>query len=168
MSMAMALDDYFRGERDLGVALAFTGAALGVAAGWVWRTQSGAFAWGLVVPLVLATLAFAGGGRALAMRSAKQRVAFAQQLAGAPEAFVPTELERMAKVNALWPRAKTVWSVVILVSLVLLMLVKHEAAHGVGLVLLLVCTMLFFVDVFGERRAKPYTQALQTFVAPTS
>jgi hypothetical protein len=40
------------------------------------------------------------------------------------------------------------------------MAVKRDWAHGVGLGLLLLATVLFFVDVFGERRAAVYFAAL--------
>jgi hypothetical protein len=51
--------------------------------------------------------------------------------------------------------------VLIVVALGLLMGVRRDWASGLGLALLLLSTTLFFVDVFGERRAQPYTEALR-------
>lgn len=154
------LDSYFRAERDLGLALALVGLCCLAAAVWVWRTQEGGFAWGLLVPIGVVGLAFAGGGGFLAQRSAKQQVDLAAQLSSAPQAFFAEELPRMEKVNQLWPRAKLAWTVAIVAALVLLMVVKRDWAHGLGLGLLLLATVLFFVDVFGERRAAVYFAAL--------
>lgn len=53
----------------------------------------------------------------------------------------------------------------IVVALVLLMGVRKDWASGLGLALLLVSTTLFFVDVFGERRAQVYTNALLSVAA---
>jgi len=155
-----ALDVYFRGERDLGLALAVAGVVLAIGCFWVWRTQAGGFAWGLLVPLILGAASLGAGGTFLAVRSANQRVDFAARLATDPKALVAAEIPRMEKVNQLWPRAKIAWTVVILTALVLLMAVKRDWSSGVGLGLLLLSTCLFFVDVFAERRAEPYTAAL--------
>ena len=158
--LTTALDLYFRAERDLGVALAIVGLGCLAGAAWVWRTQTGGFAWGLLLPLGLVGLAFAGGGGFLAQRSAAQQVDLAAQLQSAPQAYFAAEVPRMEKVMQLWPRAKAVWTVAIISALVLLMVVKRDWAHGLGLGLLLLATVLFFVDVFGERRAAVYSDAI--------
>ncbi len=155
-----ALDTYFRAERDLGLALAVVGLGCAAFALWVWRTQAGGFAWGLLAPVALVGLAFLGGGGFLAQRSARQQVELAAQFQTAPAAFFAAEVPRMEKVNQIWPRAKAVWTVAIVAALVLLMAVKRDWAHGLGLGLLLLATVLFFVDVFGERRAAVYFAAL--------
>lgn len=165
MSFVEILQEYFRGERQTGIALAVAGVGLLGGAFWVLRTQSGAFAWALLVPLALAGLAFAGGGAALAVRSDRQITELAARYEKDPGALVAEEVPRMAKVNANWPRVKAVWTVVILVSLVLLMAVRREWASGLGLALLLVSTILFFTDVFASRRAEPYTGALKRAAA---
>lgn len=159
-TLPAALDVYFRGERDLGAALAVAGVVLAIGCFWVWRTQEGSFAWGLLVPLVLGAVGFGAGGVFLAMRSDKQRVDLGAQVSADPKTLVTTEIPRMEKVNQIWPRAKIAWTVIILASLVLLMAVKRDWSTGVGLGLLLLATFLFFVDVFAERRAEPYTAAL--------
>lgn len=161
MSFVDVLQEYFRGEKQVGVMLAVVGAAFLAGAVWVFRTQAGGFAWGLAVPLVLVGLAFGGGGTFLALRSDRQITELSARYQSEPDAFLADEVPRMERVNANWPRVKIAWTAVITVALVLLMAVRRDWASGVGLALLLVMTVLFFTDVFAERRAAVYTRALE-------
>lgn len=160
MELGAAMTTYFQGEERLGIALAVVGVALGAGALWVWRTQSGPFAAWLAVPAVVLALGFTGGGVYLAVRTQKQVAELTAQLEADRPALVAAESARMAKVNANWILAKSMWTGVIAGALVLLMVVRREWAAGLGLALLLAATVLFFVDVFAERRAGPYTVAL--------
>jgi len=155
------LQEYFEGEKQLGVGMAVLGVAVLAAAFWVWRTQSGAFGGWLLVPLALMGVGFGAGGTALAMKTQAQVARLTAQLASEPGALVSAEVTRMARVNANWPRVKVAWSVVTAVALVLLLAMHREWASGLGLALMLLATTLFFVDVFAERRAAPYTAALE-------
>lgn len=161
MNLTESLQTYFRGEQQLGIALAVFGVLALAAAFWVWRTQTGAFAWWLVVPLAIMGLGTGAGGTALAVKTRSQVASLTAQLQTAPEALVTAEVSRMARVNANWPRLKVAWSIVIVAALALLLLVRREWASALGLSLLLLSTTLFFVDVFAERRATGYTTALQ-------
>lgn len=161
MSIAEALQSYFRAERDLGLALAVVGLLFIAGAIWVHRTQTGAFAWGLLVPAAVVGLAFGLGGVFLAHRSHGQVTSLAEQAERAPAAFLAVEVPRMERVNANWPRVKRVWTVGLLVALLLLQVVRREWATGLGLALLATLGVLFFVDVFAERRAEVYTEALR-------
>lgn len=58
MTFVDVMQEYFRGEKELGVLLVVVGVGLLAGAAWAFRTQSGGFAWGLVVPLVLVGLAY--------------------------------------------------------------------------------------------------------------
>lgn len=165
MELTSVLRDYFGGERQLGVGLVVFGMlALGGAV-WVWRTQAGAFAVWLLVPLIAAAAVFGVGGTVLAVRSQAQIVALTAQLETKPDKVIAAETVRMATVNANWPRLKAIWAVVTIVALVLLLAVRREWASGFGLALLLLATTLFFVDVFAERRAAAYTTALASSAA---
>lgn len=165
MSFVEILQEYFRGEKQAGIALAVVGIGLLAGAAWVYRTQPGAFAWTLVIPLLLFGLAFGGGGAFLAVRSDRQITELAARYEQDPRALVAEEVPRMAKVNANWPRLKVAWTVLIIVALVLLMAVRRDWSMGLGLSLLLLSTILFFTDVFAERRAEPYTKALEQAAA---
>ena len=85
-----------------------------------------------------------------------------------PAELAATEGERMAKVNANWPRLKIAWAVIGILAMGMMLFVKQGWAEGLGLGLMLIVTLLFFVDVFGERRAVPYTDALEGLSAPES
>lgn len=161
MPIVEALQSYFRAERDLGLALAVVGLLFLAGAVWVHRTQSGGFAWGLLVPAAVVGLAFSLGGVFLAQRSHGQITSLAEQAERAPATFLADEVPRMERVNANWPRVKMVWTVGLLVALLLLQVVRREWATGLGLALLATLGVLFFVDVFAERRAEAYTEALR-------
>jgi hypothetical protein len=160
MSFTEILQEYFRGERQTGCGLAVVGVGLLAGALWVFRTQTGGFAWGLLAPLAFVGLAFGGGGTFLALRSDKQITELAARYERDPATLLAEEVPRMERVNANWPRLKIAWTVVIGVALTLLVVVRRDWASGLGLALLLVATILLFLDVFAERRAILYTHAL--------
>lgn len=151
---------YFRGERSAGIVLGVAGVALCAFSVWIWRTQSGGFAWGLLVPLALVGLVGLAGGPLFVWKTARQVGELDAAYRADAEGTIASERTRMARVDANWPRLKIGWSVIALAALVLLMLVKRDWATGLGLALMLIATLLFFVDVFAERRAVPYTDAL--------
>jgi hypothetical protein len=161
MSLADVMQEYFRGERQLGLGLAGLGLALGVAAVWVWRTQKGTFGSWLWVAGALLSLVLVSGGVALALRTGRQVADLTEQLERDSEAMVAAERARMASVNANWPRLKLGWGALTLVALVLLLVLHREWSTALGLTLMFVATTLFFVDVFAQRRAGVYTQALE-------
>ncbi|MBL8951675.1 MAG: hypothetical protein JNK82_12915 [Myxococcaceae bacterium] len=160
-TLTEAVHEYFRGEKNLGVALAVYGVFLLGVAVWVWRTQDGAFATALLVPLAVLGLGFAGGGSFLAVKTGSQVEKLEADLKAGEKPALDVELARMAKVNANWPKAKLAWGVVTVVALVLLLAVKRDWASGLGLALLFMTTALMATDVFAERRAQPYTRALE-------
>ncbi|MGH9116527.1 MAG: hypothetical protein ACRD0A_01200 [Acidimicrobiales bacterium] len=166
MNLTQTLQGYFQGEKQLGIGLAVFGVLALGAAVWVWRTQAGAFALWLLVPLVLIGAGLGIAGTVLATKSQSTIVTFTAQLQTEPDKLIAAETERMAKVNASWPRLKMVWAAVTLVALFLLLAMRKEWASAFGLSLLLTATTLFFVDVFAERRATVYTAAL-TASAPS-
>lgn len=160
-NLTESLQTYFRGELLVGIGLTVVGVLVLVAAFWLWRTQSGAFAWWLVVPLTVMGLGAGAGGAVFAVKTQAQVARLVTQLETEPQALVAAELSRMEGVNANWPRVKIAWSIVIVVALVLLLFVHREWASALGLCLLLMTTTLFFTDVFAERRAAIYTSALE-------
>lgn len=160
MELSEAMQIYFRGEKHTGLTMVAVGIALMAFAFWVWRTQSGAFAWWLLTPLAVVGLGAAIGGVVFALKTDAQVADLLARLADDPAALVASESARMVKVNANWPRLKLAWGVIAIGALVLLLAVKREWATGLGLALVLLVAVLFFMDVFAERRAVPYTEAL--------
>lgn len=161
MELLETMQTYFRGERHVAFFLVGLGVALAAFAAWVWRTQSGPFAWWLLTPLALVGIGAAIGGTVFALKTERQVAELTSQLESDREATVAAERARMEKVNANWPRLKLAWGAVTLVALVLLLAVKRDWSTGLGLALMLLIAVLFCVDVFAERRAAPYTEALE-------
>jgi hypothetical protein len=165
MSFLDAMHAYFRGEKQAGIALAVIGIALCAFAFWVWRTQTGSFAWGLIIPLSLIAIGGAIGGTVLALKTDGQVAAIEAGYREDAGALREREAVRMQRVNANWPRLKIAWGAIALVALGLLLATNREWAHGLGLALIFATALLFFVDVFAERRAQPYTEALDALRA---
>ena len=157
---------YFRGERieslyfivPIGIAMvAFAGVTL--------RAERGGFAWGLAVPLVLFGVFAIGIGAAVGLRTAGQVADVEAAFQNDPGAMVAEELPRMQKVNDNWPMYIGMWTTLVLVGLGLRFGLKSDWAHGVGPAIILIGAMGFLIDGFAERRARPYTEALQILAA---
>ena len=157
---------YFRGERvealyfivPIGVLmLAFAAVTL--------RAERGGFAWGLSIPLVVFGLFAIGVGAAVGLRTAGQVEAIESEFEREPGAMLANELPRMQKVNANWPIYIGMWTSMLLVGLGLRFGLKADWAHGVGPALILIGAMGFLIDGFAERRARPYTAALEALAA---
>jgi hypothetical protein len=154
---------YFRGERlealyfivPIGIAmLAFAGVAL--------RAERGGFAWGLAIPLLVFGLAAIGTGAAVGLRTSGQVAEIESGYQSDPSAMLSSELPRMQKVNDNWPVYLGTWTVLLLIGLGLRFGLKADWAHGLGPALILIGALGFLIDGFAERRARPYTQALET------
>jgi len=157
---------YFRGERiealyfivPIGVLmLAFAAVTL--------RAERGGFAWGLAIPLVVFGLVAIGVGAAVGLRTTGQVQEIESELRREPGAMLANELPRMHKVNANWPILMGMWTALVLVGLGLRFGLKADWAHGVGPALILIGAMGFLIDGFAERRARPYTAALEALAA---
>lgn len=159
MELHEAIDLYFRGEKATGIGGAVIGAVLLAAAFAVYRMHAGGFGAALAIPLVLLGLAAVVGGSVLAGKTGPQVAALHASIDGEG---LSAERARMERVNANWPRFKIAWTTLSLTALLLLWAVRRDWAQGLGLALLLVGCLGFFVDVFAERRAHVYTDVLRT------
>jgi hypothetical protein len=158
VALVPLLEQYFRGERAIGLLFFAIGLLALFFAFWTWRSAGGAFGAALAVPVLVVALAGAIGGPMLVIRTDRQvRELTALDAARIREIEVP----RMAKVNANWPRLKLGWCALLMIGMVLLMVVKREWAVGLGLGLILMGSLGFTIDVFAERRAETYTRALE-------
>jgi len=79
--------------------------------------------------------------------------------------MVAEELPRMQKVNDNWPMYIGTWTTLVLVGLGLRFGLKADWAHGVGPAIILIAALGFLIDGFAERRARPYTEALEALAA---
>jgi hypothetical protein len=157
---------YFRGERieslyfivPIGLALvAFAVVTL--------RAERGGFAWGLAVPLALFGIVAIGIGAAVGLRTAGQVAGIEAGFQSDPAAMVAEELPRMQKVNDSWPVYIGMWATLVIVGLGLRFGLKADWAHGVGPAFILIAALGFLIDGFAERRARPYTEALEALAA---
>jgi hypothetical protein len=157
---------YFRGERieslyfivPIGIAMvAFAAVTL--------RAERGGFAWGLAVPLVLFGVFAIGIGAAVGLRTTAQVAELEAGFQSDPGAMVAEELPRMHNVNDNWPIYIGMWTTLVLVGLGLRFGLKADWAHGVGPAIILIGAMGFLIDGFAERRARPYTEALEALAA---
>ena len=106
-----------------------------------------------------------GVGAAVGLRTTGQVQEIESELRREPGAMLANELPRMHKVNANWPILMGMWTALVLVGLGLRFGLKADWAHGVGPALILIGAMGFLIDGFAERRARPYTAALEALAA---
>ncbi len=162
MTFLEQMQSYFRGERI--EALFFIAPAaliLFVLAGAALKSEGGAFGIGLAAPLVLFGLVALGTGLTVGFRTPAQVAAIEAEVATNPTAMLERELPRMRKVNANWPVLLGTWAALVVIGLALRFGLKSDWAHGVGPGLILVGAAGFLIDGFAERRARPYTAALE-------
>ncbi|RLB44086.1 MAG: hypothetical protein DRH30_02205 [Deltaproteobacteria bacterium] len=166
MPFLNVMHDYFRGERieslyfivPIGIAMvAFAAVTL--------RAERGGFAWGLAVPLVLFGVFAIGIGAAVGLRTTGQVAELEAGFQSDRGAMVAEELPRMQKVNDNWPLYIGMWTTLVLVGLGLRFGLKADWAHGLGPAIILIGAMGFLIDGFAERRARPYTDALEVLAA---
>ncbi|MCA2981926.1 MAG: hypothetical protein INH41_24210 [Myxococcaceae bacterium] len=167
MAFVEQMQDYFRGERIEALFFIVPAAlVLFVLAAAALKSEGGAFGVAMAVPMVLFGLVALGTGLGVGLRTPGQVAALEKAYAASPQAMAAEELPRMQKVNAAWPVYLGVWTAAVVVGLALRFLVKADWAHGLGPGLIIVGAMGFLIDGFAERRARPYTQALEALVAP--
>ena len=166
MSFLEIMHAYFRGERI--EALYFivpTGLAMLALAAVALRAERGGFAWGLAVPLALCGVLLIGVGAAVGFRAAGQTTAIESGFQNDPVAMLSEELPRMQKVNENWPVYVGIWTTLVIAGLALRFGLKADWAHGLGPALILIGAVGFLIDGFAERRARPYTEALEVLAA---
>jgi hypothetical protein len=166
MPFLQTMQTYFRGERL--EALFYIGPAgliLWVLAATALKTDRGGFGWGLAVPWILFGLLLVGVGAGVGIRTPSQVDELEKSYAASPKAMVEKELPRMQQVNRMWPIYLSVWAGLVIIGTILRFALKADWAHGVGPALVLVGAFGYLIDGFAERRARPYTAALETLAA---
>jgi hypothetical protein len=156
------MHEYFRGERIEAFAFIVpTGLVLLLLAGVALRVERGGFAVGLAVPLVVFGLALIATGATVGSRTPAQVATLESRYEASTKAMVDDELRRMRQVNRNWPIYLRAYVVFVLLGLALRFLVDAEWARGVGPALILGGALGLLIDGFAERRAQPYTAALE-------
>lgn len=162
MSFLDVMHDYFKGERaeallfivPLGIASLVAGALL------VFGVRE-AFARGVGAPCLVLGLVLAGVGGAVALRTPSQVATFEARYRADAASAVKEELARMRKVNAAWPVYLACWVAFAVAGLALRFGLRSDFAQGLGVALVFFGGAGLLIDGFAERRARPYTAALE-------
>lgn len=128
--------------------------------------ERSAFVWGVAIPFAVLGLALLVTGAVVTFRTPGQVSALELTWARNPAALVAQELPRMAKVNAAWPRYLTMYVVFAVSGLLLRFVVRLDWAEGAGIALVFFAGVGLLIDGFAERRARPYTAALEAQSRP--
>jgi len=163
MDFLEVMHAYFRGERlEAFFYILPAGVVLLGMAGTALYTDRGGFGWGMAVVFALFGLVCTGVGFSVGARSPGQAAAIEAAYAEDPAAMLEEELPRMEQVNANWPRLLLTWAALVVIGLGLRFGSKADWAHGVAIGLLVCGSLGFVIDGFAERRARPYSAALET------
>lgn len=156
------LSTYFRGERVESLAFILPLGLLSITFGAVllWDERS-AFHWGIALPFLLLGTALVVTGAAVGLRTPEQVSALSGLYRDDVARFLAQELPRMQKVNGNWPIFLTTWVGFALVGLGLRFFVRRDWAEGLGIALVFFGAVGLLIDGFAERRARPYTEALE-------
>jgi uncharacterized membrane protein HdeD (DUF308 family) len=126
------------------------------------RGERSPFVWGVTVPSLVLGVALLVTGVAVASRTPGQVQALTTAYQQDVATFVARELARMQRVNANWPVYLVLYAVFAVAGLALRFLVRREWAVGAGTALVLFAGLGLLIDGFAERRARPYTAALES------
>jgi hypothetical protein len=153
---------YFRGERIEALAcIAPVGLLCVVFGALILRDERSPFTLGVGVPFLVLGAALLAVGASVGFRTPGQVERLTALYRDDLARFVAEEIPRMRKVNANWPVYLATWSVFAIGGLVLRFLVQRDWARGVGIALVFFGGVGLLIDGFAERRARPYTEALE-------
>jgi hypothetical protein len=162
MSFLEIMHTYFRGEKlealwfilPVGILLLTFGAV-------TLKAERGGFAWGVAIPCILFGLVFMGTVIGVGIRTKGQVDELEQTFQKSPTVMVEKELPRMEKVNTNFKLTFMVFGVLAAVGLGVHYLGGPNWGRGLGAALILISAIGLLVDGFAERRAIPYTAALE-------
>lgn len=162
MSFVEIMHTYFRGEKLEALWFILPVGVLLIVFGVVaLKAERGGFARGVAIPCILFGLIFMGTGIGVGIRTKGQVADIEQSFRNSPAAMAQKELPRMEKVNANFKLTFVVFGVLAAVGLGVHYLGGPNWGRGVGAALILISAIGLLVDGFAERRAHPYTAALE-------
>ena len=156
------MQEYFRGERA--EALWFivpVGLASLTFAAVVFRTQREGFMWGVATPFVVMGLVMLIVGATVGLRTPAQLEGLTTLYQHDVAGFVAQELPRMEAVNRAWPVYLGTYVGFLVVGVALRFGLHSDWAQGLGMALAFFGGVGLMIDGFAERRARPYTAALE-------
>ncbi|HMY16016.1 MAG TPA: hypothetical protein PKA58_06785 [Polyangium sp.] len=163
MNLVDMMTDYLRGEKlEALVFILPLGLASIVFGAWLLTDAKESFFRGVAWPFVVLGLALTVTGATVGFRTPAQVERLSAAYVAEPEKTRTEEQARMAKVNQAWPVYLTAWATFAVVGLVLRFALKNEFGRGIGTALVFFAGVGLLIDGFAERRAHPYTKALES------
>ncbi len=162
MNLIDMMVDYLRGEKlEALVFILPMGLVSLVFGAWLLTDTKEAFFRGVAWPFIVLGLALTITGATVGFRTPGQVEQLSAAYVAEPEKTRTEEQARMAKVNQAWPMYLTAWATFGIVGLLLRFALKNEFGRGIGTALVFFAGVGLLIDGFAERRAHPYTKALE-------
>jgi hypothetical protein len=161
MELTAAIATYFQGEKlEALVFILPVGLLALVFGGWMLAEGEGGFTRGLAIPFLAMWLVMAVVGGVVGYRTPAQVATLRAELEASPGPALAAERARMEKVNRAWPMYLAVWGLFGAGGLALRFGTRGDFTQGLGVGLVFFAGTCLLVDGFAERRARPYTAAL--------
>ena len=163
MPLSLHLQIYFVGEKREAFVILVTGILAVALSGFLLATKDSYR--GMAVPLLLIGLLEVGVGGAVFGRTNAQVATLEADLARAPQATTRRELERMRIVMRTFAIVKIVELVIFALGVALTYTMRrNEFAFAAGVGCVAQASVILLFDLFAERRAEPYLEALRQAV----
>ena len=162
----MELIDYTNkwliGEIHEDLAMVIGGVLLLVLAIFAWRFGSSESARAIILPLLVASVVFIGGGAALAINNQQRFEKFSEQYQESPQKFLDSEKARVADFMKIYPQTIIVASVLMVIAICLFAFCTRPWIRATALVLILVALAGLTIDYFSKERGIIYQQELNS------
>jgi hypothetical protein len=162
MDLLLDMETYFKGERDLAIIILPFSLAMFALSYYLWLHYKGAFAQAFMVTSLVLGLGLFIAGTVMMIKGNVDLGKNTASIQTDEQAFVSAETERVQGMNkVLWPALKIAWSVLIVLSLLVIILINSPVLKGIALALLLGASIFLVVDILAEQRALIYEQKLK-------
>ena len=166
MEVVMELIDYtnkwLTGEIYEDLAILVTGIVMLVLVVAAWRFGSSVSARAVIVPLLVATALFIGGGAALAANNSHRRVQFEQEYKESPQKFLESEKARVDAFMKIYPQTIIYSAVMMIIAVCVFAFCTAPWLRASALVLILVALAALTIDFFSKERGEAYQQELNS------
>jgi hypothetical protein len=170
MKLLEGITTYFMGEKiEALVFILPLGLLSLVFGGWLLsESASGSFSRGVAIPFMVMGLVMGVVGGVVGFRTPAQITTLTAAVDQSPTHAIPEELTRMGKVNRAWPVYLAIWAVFGVVGFALRFGTRGDFTQGLGISLVFFCGVCLLIDGFAERRARPYTAALEAHASSSN